>query len=168
MVSQKRLIELFNYNEETGVLTRKVNVGNCKKDSVVGNKHSLGYLRVRIDKQLYFLHRVVWIYVHGDGSLFDKEIDHIDRNKTNNRIKNLRLVTRTTNNRNIGLRKNNTSGFNGIEFHKRRRKWLARIKVNNVSKDIGFFDNIEDAVKAREKAEKELWSDIYIQPIFIG
>ena len=78
-----------------------------------------------------------------------RNVDHIDNNRTNNNIENLRWATNSENGFNSKLSSNNTSGFKGVTFHKKSNKWHASIKVNGKRKHIGTFTNKEDAIKAR-------------------
>ena len=78
--------------------------------------------------------------------------DHIDRNKLNNCRSNLRSATAGQNNCNHGKRKDNTSGYIGVYWFKRRKKWHAYIQVNRERKHLGYFDDIEDAARAYNKA----------------
>jgi len=80
------------------------------------------------------------------------EIDHINGNGLNNRRINLRWATYSQNRMNSQLYRTTTSGFRGVTYHKRDRKWHARIKINWKSLSIGYFDNPEDAAKAYDKA----------------
>ena len=76
-------------------------------------------------------------------------VDHIDNDKTNNNISNLRFATSKENNQNRKLSSNNTSKVKGVYFHKRAKKWCARIMINGINIHIGYFDNLEDAKIAR-------------------
>ena len=99
----------------------------------------------RKNKQRILMHRVV--NKTPDGLV----ADHINRNKLDNRKKNLRNVTQRVNSLNCKLSKNNTSGYNGICWYKNR--WCATIKYNYKTVYLGRFANIKDAVKARKEAE---------------
>jgi len=77
-------------------------------------------------------------------------IDHIDNDKTNNNISNLRFATHIENGRNSSISKKNTSGVKGVCFDKPRQKWRARIGINNKLIHIGYFDTLEDAKTARQ------------------
>lgn len=81
------------------------------------------------------------------------EIDHINRDKLDNRINNLREVTHRVNVLNFGMQKNNTSGVRGVVFAKERSKWMARIKVNGKDVFLGYFSELSDARIARKEAE---------------
>ena len=81
-------------------------------------------------------------------------VDHIDRNKQNNNLNNLRWATHSENHMNIMTRKNNTSSKTGVQYYKRTKQWVASIQIKGVSKYIGHFNNFEDAVNARSENEK--------------
>jgi len=76
-------------------------------------------------------------------------IDHIDNNRLNNNINNLRWATNQENSQNRQLSSNNTSGVKGVSFHKKANKWQAHIKIDGIKIHLGYFDNIEDAKQAR-------------------
>jgi hypothetical protein len=76
-------------------------------------------------------------------------VDHIDNNRLNNNILNLRWVTKVQNHQNQLMRIDNTSGVKGVSFHKQRNKWHARICIDRIQINLGLFDNFEDAKKAR-------------------
>lgn len=80
-----------------------------------------------------------------------QEIDHINRDPLDNRLQNLRFCTRSENNLNKGLNKNNKSGYKGISWHKGGKKWLAQICIRGNRINIGLFDNINEAYKVRQK-----------------
>lgn len=87
------------------------------------------------------------------------EVDHIDGDGLNNQRINLRYATRSQQLMNKGLQINNTSGYPGVHFFKRKRRWTAYINKKGKRKNLGYFLLYEDAVKARKKAEKELFGD---------
>ena len=152
------LSQYFIYEPTTGKFFRKVQAGNYKAGSeVIVKPHHTGYsyVSVKIDgnKHNISLHRVAWtLYNKSKPVAF---IDHINHDKSDNRIKNLREVTKTENNRNKSKSPLNTSGHTGISWHSRDNIWEARIKVDYKQRYIGRFDNIEDAINARKQAEVE-------------
>lgn len=87
------------------------------------------------------------------------EVDHIFHKKYDNRKSELRIVTRSQNNMNHGLRNDNTPGVVGICWAKRENKWLARITVDGKEIFLGYFDKFEDAVKARKEAEEKYFGE---------
>jgi hypothetical protein len=86
-------------------------------------------------------------------------VDHIDNNKKNNHIHNLRFATLSENQMNRKQNNNNTSGQKGISWFKRDSKWHAYIKINGNKKHIGLYDNLDDAIKARQDKAKELFGE---------
>ena len=106
-------------------------------------KDSNGYWK----GSLGWLHRLIM------GAQEKEYVDHINHNKDDCRKENMRICDNSENNRNRGLQSNNTSGVAGVSWSKKEKKWRVRIKIYGKEKHIGFFDNIEDAKKAREKAE---------------
>lgn len=150
---KEELEKLFRYDPDTGQLFWKVSAGKAKKGSVAGSldkKH--GYIRVRFSGKNYQAHRIVWILNNGDipEGMY---IDHIDHNKENNRLQNLRLVTGYTNQKNRSLGKNNRSGVLGVHYRKERNKWQATINYDHNTVFLGNFDDWFEAVCARKSAE---------------
>lgn len=82
-------------------------------------------------------------------------VDHINMNKLDNRKKNLRLCNKSENMRNRSIPSNNTSGFKGVTFRKDTKKWGAQIKVNYKNINLGSYEKIKDAIKARVSADKK-------------
>ena len=153
-LTPERLSEALHYDPVEGVFTRKV----CRKNTyrvwkTAGSTDKNGYRRIRIDGRCYAEHRVAWMYVFGEMPKMD--IDHINGNRADNRISNLREATRAENSQNVhAARRDNTSGYLGV--HKDRGRWNARIKVNGKYKHIGCFATPEDAHLAYLAAKREL------------
>lgn len=153
MITQKQLKELFEYNPETGIFIRKKRTAMRQKvGEVVGVRCKKGYLRCGIYNKEYYLHRLAWLYVYG---VIPENIDHINHNKTDNRISNLREVTNTENLRNMTKSKANTSGITGVSFLKTKKKWAAQICVDN-QRMRRYFDTKKEAIKQRKE-----WNEIY-------
>lgn len=125
--------------------------GKPGRKRLAGCVTSDGYVLIRINYTLYKAHRLAFLYMN--GKFPDGIVDHIDRNPSNNKWDNLRIVDHHTNAMNTKVNKNNTSNYNGVWFDKARNKWAAEIKINYTKKFLGRFDNIEDAVNARLSAE---------------
>lgn len=111
---------------------------------------SSGYWRVRFKKKSYLLHRLVFELHKGYSP---KLLDHIDRDKTNNRIENLREASVSLNRINTGLPKNNTSGVKGVSFNSQLGKWHSTLTLNCKRLHLGFFNSFSEAEKARKSAE---------------
>lgn len=149
MISQKALKKELKYDSNTGIFTRLKNTSNCKKGDTAGCERKDGYIVINIKGKLYRGHILAWIYVYGEVPML--HIDHINHNRSDNRIENLRLVTRSDNQKNRSLSKNNKSGVNGVGFYKNR--WHARIKVDKKQIHLGTFTEFHEAVNARKNAE---------------
>lgn len=105
-------------------------------------------------------------YIHLHQFIFNKnekeeifEVDHIDGNKLNNRLSNLRMATRSQNEQNKGLRNHNTSGVTGVRFTKERGDWHAGIAVDGKRIHLGYFNSFDEAVKARKNAELKYFKE---------
>lgn len=149
----ERVSELLHYDPATGYLIRKVGrPGGGKKGSRAGTLRSDGYRSVEIDGFAYLEHLVAWLLVKGSWPAM--EIDHKDRNPSNNIWTNLREATRSENVLNTGTPKNNSLGVKGIR--KMRDKFQARLKFNGIHYHVGTFPTLDAAVEAREEKWKEL------------
>ena len=95
--SQEYLNKLFRYDSDTGFLYRKTQASNRMAGEQVGSPHSLGYLRVRIDKKDYLVHRIIYKMYHG---VYPHSIDYIDGDSSNNKTYNIRSVSHKQNNKN--------------------------------------------------------------------
>lgn len=157
MITLERLKELLEYNSETGEFVWIVNKSCAKSGSVAGYQYEVYpgkfYTRIKIDGISYNSHRLAYLYMTGE--LPDNEIDHIDGDGINNAWINLRLVTPSLNQRNRRLSKNNKSGFCGVIKPRNRKKWVAYIKLRGKRIELGSFENKEDAIAARLKANNE-------------
>lgn len=154
MITQEEVKELFDYDPDTGVVTRRIDVAhNAKAGNIVGtaltNRGGKSYMVVKINRKPYYLHRIIWLYVHGE---FPDQIDHINGDGCDNRLVNLRDVARAENMKNMRKQSNNTSGIAGVCWYKKTHKWVAQIKVNGKCIHLGYFKSIEEAASARKLA----------------
>ena len=132
------------------------NVVHLNQSKLIGQKagfiHSTGYRHITFMGKQHKAHRLIWLYVYG---YLPKEIDHINGDRQDNRLENLREVTRSQNQLNKSLAKNNTSGTKGVSWHKKSKSWTVRLSVNKQSKNIGYFKDLElaelVAIEARNK-----------------
>jgi hypothetical protein len=143
---------LFDYRDD-GQLIRRVARNGARGGfgSVAGGVGRKGYSWVGVDSSAYQSHRIVWLW--HNGYLPELEIDHINRDRSDNRIENLREVSRLCNSRNTRKKDSNKSGVTGVHWDKERRKWKATIRLGGASKTIGSFIDFNDAVVARWRAE---------------
>lgn len=107
-----------------------------------GTTDSCGYRKIKLNQKEYKTHRLIYVY-HYD--LLVKEIDHIDGNRSNNNITNLRPVTRSQNQFNSRLRKDSSSGIKGVGFNKNSKKWRVRLIVNGEKRSFGEYKDIDYA-----------------------
>ena len=155
MITQERLKELFDYQD--GNLLWKVQKANrIKIGSIAGSmnsdKYGQHYMNVSIDDEPYKLHRLIYLWHHGT---LPKIIDHIDGNRLNNAIENLRGATASQNALNGKFRVNNNSGYKNVSFEKRKQKWRVCLSVNGVSKSFGYYDDLELAALVAEEARNK-------------
>jgi hypothetical protein len=150
-LSLSQLKEFVSYDPDTGVFTVLKRRGSGKPSgSVIGSKTKKGYLEVRIFGSHYMLHQLAFFYAYG---YIPEEVDHINHNKADNRISNLRESYRQDNSKNMPLRKDNTSGRVGVNWDKQTNKWRAEVTVNGSGIKLGRFSDINDAIAARVAAE---------------
>lgn len=115
--------------------------------------HNRGYIQACVLRHRLLAHRVAWLL--GTGDWPKDQIDHINGDRSDNRIGNLREVSNAENARNMSISVRNKSGVPGVFFDARRNKWVANIGENSRTKHLGSFDDFELAVEAREKAKAE-------------
>ena len=149
------LRSLVSYEPETGVFRWRQDHKNLKwikaGDEVGKDARKGGYRCTSINKKQYYQHRLVWLYVHGEWPLH--QVDHINGDKADNRLCNLRLATKNENAQNIKKLKNNSSGVVGAYRHWSGR-WYSSIMVNGKAKYLGSFGSAEEAGKAYSEAKK--------------
>lgn len=155
MITQKQLKEQLKYNFDTGRFTRLTTAsGNAKIGMMDDSIAATGYRRISILGKRYLSHRLVWLYI--TGSFPNGVIDHIDGDKLNNRIHNLRDVSRLENNKNKKMSKYNTTGHNGVSVDKKSGRYVSYTTVNNRYKFLGHSDTLDEAIEKRAKSNIEL------------
>jgi len=145
MIDADTARSLFSYNKITGELRWR---STGRRAGTLSEK---GYRRVQIDGHIYREHRLIWLIVTGQWP--EDQIDHDNQNRADNRWENLVDATQTKNQRNRTLQKNNTSGTPGVTWHKKDKRWRARIKVKGKYVDLGGYATKEAAHYARKEAE---------------
>ena len=150
-LTKERLHELFEYKD--GNFYWKLDKGRAKKGNKANRLADTRYEQIKFNQKLYWFHRIVFFYHYG---YFPKTIDHINGNKLDNRIENLREASYSENNANIGLRKNNVSGMKNICWNKAKNAW--RVCVENKQTGIKYQKDFKDlefaklvAMEARNK-----------------
>lgn len=157
--AQEDIFNVFEYNRETGVLTRKFKGGSVR---AVGAKARNHYIRVSVNGREYPAHRLIWLLVHGEFPA--KFIDHINGDRQDNRLCNLRLASDAENKRNVGPRSHNTSGIKGVSWDRQNHKWFAGATINGRSINLGRYTSKEDAGAAYERFAREHHGAFYREP----
>jgi hypothetical protein len=150
------LRRLLAYDPETGIFTwlRPTAQRNSPGDVANAKPNSDGYEHISIGKVSFKVHRLAWLYVHGEWP--DRQIDHINGVRHDNRLCNLRLAERNENAKNRKLNANNKSGHKGVYWHSSNGKWHACIRSDGQRHNLGFFDCVEDAARAYKLASERL------------
>ncbi len=160
-LSQQRLQELLHYDGSTGIfIWRVTNNNRIRVGAAAGTPDKGGYIRIRVEGRRYSAHRLAWFYVHGHFPPAD--IDHIDRQRANNSINNLRLASRTENNVNSKIYCTNTSGFKGVSWDRYAGKWRASAGMNLKHRHLGYFTTAEAASVAYEAFARQHHGEFYL------
>jgi hypothetical protein len=147
MINQNDLKTILHYDSETGVFTRK------RTNKITGCVTPRGYVYIGINGKQIFAHRLAWLYVY--GIMPPEQVDHINRNRSDNRISNLRLCNNIENGQNSKLRSDNKSGFKGVSWEKNRKKWQVYVYINKRGKFFGYFDDLYEANLVATNARKK-------------
>ena len=134
IITADQLRETLQYDPETGQFRWLLSNGRAKQGKIAGTRHGTGYMQVSIDLHQYRGHRLAWLWMTGEWP--PNEIDHIDGDRSNDRWSNLRLATSLQN-------KGNSAGRNrlkGASYDKVNCKWLAQIKENSKTINLGRYD----------------------------
>ena len=159
-LSHDYLTKVLSYNAESGkfIWKKPASYQLHPADDAFICINASGYVFICINRIRYKAHRLAWFYHYGEWPS-DKtpQIDHVNGNRADNRIANLRLATKIKNSRNLKIRNSNTSGYPGVSLIKTTGKWRAYIG-NGCGKyiSLGCYNTYEEAVIARKQAEKEL------------
>ena len=151
-MTQSKLKEICEYTND-GLLLRTVRINGRGKPigSKLGSTDGKGYLSVQINNKQYKVHRLVWLYHY--GSFPKNNIDHINGNRSDNRIENLRDVSYSDNSKNMTLDKRSKTGVTGVLESRSVGKYEVSIGVDGSLIHLGTFGNIEAAIEARKEAE---------------
>lgn len=142
MLTQQQLKDVLDYSPETGEFRWKNKSTAYRVGLVAGSVKSDGYINIGIKRKYYKAHRLAWLYMN--GVMPDSILDHINGDKSDNRISNLRLCSRVENQRNSSAI-NRTSKLKGVSHNKKSGKWTAGIRVNGKYKYLGRYKTEEEA-----------------------
>ena len=153
MLTQTRLKEILHYNPETGMFVRRIKQSGVKQGKISGSLTKEGYLVTSIDQKTYKCHRLAWLYINGEWPI--GQIDHINGNRSDNQIKNLRDVAKQQNAENQRKAQRSNKSTNVLGTWKNGNGFAARISHNNIKVYLGTFATIEEA-RAAYIASKRL------------
>lgn len=156
MITKELIAQCFEHRD--GKLYWK-KVAHPNKQYLVGQEagsiHKTGYRHVTWLGKIHKVHRLIFILVHG---YMPKEIDHINGDRADNRIENLREVTRSENQYNKSAQRNR-SGYRGVTWHQKSNKWAVRVMKDGKSRSFGYFDDLEFAGFVAEEARRKLYGE---------
>lgn len=145
--------EMFDYDPLTCVLRRKKRYYRFQAGAIVGSKKKNGYITTKVYSRYFACHRLAWAHYYGEWP--NGHIDHINGNPSDNRIVNLRVVSDQQNAFNRKAWATNKSGFKGVTWKPRIKRWVANIHINNQQTHLGCFDTPEEAHAAYMAAARE-------------
>ncbi len=154
--TQDQIKALFDYDPESGILTwlrggNGVSVGN------VAGHDARGYVELSLGGKKYPAHNIIWLWMKGEFP--ERELDHENLIRSDNRFSNLRPATRPQNSGNVGMRSHNTSGFKGVTWNQSSRSWIAQMGQLGKRIYLGSFADKEDAARAYDRAAVEYFGD---------
>lgn len=153
--------EFYSYDSDSGKFIR---VKESRNSNPVGTfvgtlNEELGYYVANIKCKLYYIHRLVWLYHYGEYP--SELIDHINGDRADNRLSNLRLASYNGNQYNRRLSKNNKSGYKGVSWCKVRNKWLSQCMIGKKHKFLGYYDTADEASEVYQKYTKIHHGEFY-------
>jgi hypothetical protein len=165
MTELEKLKSLLDYESDTGLFKWKMRAVAAREDKIfnsrfagktAGTINGHGYVQINVSGRLHKAHRLAWLFAHGSCPSL---IDHINRDKTDNRICNLREATKAQNAVNSGATARSKTGVKGVSWSDKENKWIAYIRVDGRSKRIGGFKDISAAASAYRSHSISLHGD---------
>lgn len=146
LITQDFLKSILFYQPESGLFFWKVGSPQRKEGGIAGKVSSSGYINISIKNKMYRAHRLAWVYMTGEQP--PASIDHINRDRSDNRWANLRKASVPENQWNIGKKSHNKSGVKGVHWSTRDKVWKAACRVNGVFHHVGSFRSLDAAAVA--------------------
>ena len=150
---EETILRRLSYNKETGSV---IWLDGKRAGRKIYNTSCDGYHRLKILGSTYYLHRVCWFLHYREWPT--SHLDHVNGDKTDNRIVNLRVASSTQNSANRSLAVNNTTGHKGVVYLENISKYMVRVG-SSPRVLVGYFENLDDAAKAYNDAAKELYGE---------
>ena len=148
MINQSKLHEMFEYRDDGTLIHRHTVQGGKRAGEIAGSPHNAGYRQITISRKKNLIHRLIWVYHYGE---MPTQIDHINGQRSDNRIENLRECSYSQNHGNKRMSRNNTSGYKGVFLNKRDGFWFVYV----AHQYIGRSQSIEEAAAMYDKAAKK-------------
>lgn len=153
-ISVQKVLDILRYDPETGIFFWRYRSNNRQpRDLRAGCLSRDGYIQIKLCGRPVKAHRIAWLLM--TGSWPSKQVDHINRDRSDNRFINLREASLRENQQNRNILRNNTSGVNGVCFCKKQKKWVARIRTEFGRINLGYFYDFTEAVNIRKLAEEK-------------
>ena len=144
ILSQDEVRQAFDYDPDSGLLKWKISPGTgVKAGQIAGSVHYRGYIQINYKRMNLLAHRVIWVYMTGKNPT--EFIDHIDGNASNNKWINLREATNKQNQENRAQQANNSSGYRGVTYRKKEKRWQAQVQHNKKYVYLGCYATKEQA-----------------------
>lgn len=162
MITYTELVEVLEYCPDSGSFTWKVDKGSrALKGTTAGTVTPDGYVSIRVTHNIYRAHRLAWLYCFKEWP--ENYIDHINGNRQDNRLDNLREATKVQNSYNTKAHKDNTSGAKGVYYNKANGNYRAQIRYNGKTMSLGSFKTVDEASSAYNKKALELHGEFYAE-----
>jgi hypothetical protein len=154
MIPIERLRKCLIYDPASGLFRWK---SGRRAMAIAGTQNSLGYIRIKIDQVSLGASRIAWAMMTGEWP--QRDVDHRDRHKGNNRWSNLRLATEAQNKANSKVDSRNTVGMKGAVYISKRRCWRAQIIIAGKARHLGHFPTPQGAHSAYMAAAIEAYGE---------
>ena len=152
LLTQARLKELLHYDPVTGIFTRAAPSNGVKIGDIAGSRNKDGYIHMRVDGSRFRAHRLAFLYM--EGYFPEHQVDHIDRNPSNNVWNNLRHVGKSCNMLNRDVLSSNKTGVSEVSWHNRDLVFNVKVIYEGLQRHLGAYHDFVDAVAARLAAEQ--------------
>jgi hypothetical protein len=164
LLTAEKVKSLLHYDPNTGDFTWLCDphTGPRRKGSIAGVIGNFGYRLIKISQKRYLAHRLAWLMVHGSWPEFD--VDHINGDRGDNRIENLRAATRAENCANRRLESFGVSGAKGVFWNKKLEKWQVGLKKGKLRKHVGLFSDLNEAKAAYVREAEKFFGQFARKP----
>lgn len=160
MITYEELAEVLTYCPDTGIFRWNVDKGSrALKGSIAGTITPDGYVSISVNGRIYRAHRLAWLYCFRE---WPKDvIDHVNGNRSDNTLDNLREATKVQNSYNIKAHKDSGTGVKGVYYNKANQNYRAQIRYSGRTISLGSFKTLEEAAEAYNKKALEIHGEFY-------